>query len=375
MNINAGNRQQLVFNGYDVMPLKGIYVQGLVSPAELQIFKEMKSISAKEGFDLFVNHNNHSITTKQNTKIQKDNKLSIWAQDNKAFIKNKIGKVLLWNSKEPVFNNIAPFNDYKIDAGRYIPRGGNYYLGYKPGGEKWLLINSMSITDEKSFETFGDTPTKKHLCELFDVKPENIYVINEFTSDLDEYVRPIRFPYILVNDYSASLKNIEKMRDKFIDSAETYEKLKSYITSQMKNENENPFCESCDERCQKLKQFGFKPIKIAGKYADDINFMNALAFENSNGKLLYITNSTKHSTPDLEYLETLFEKDLRGHIENIADIYFVSGGKREEAQEFFSRGFAKGNVIMDVLANRLGGIHCMCSEIPNFDIFTTSSSK
>ena len=86
MNINAGNRQQLVFNGYDVMPLKGIYMQGLVSPAELQIFKEMKSISAKEGFDLFVNHNNHSITTKQNTKIQKDNKLSILAQDNKAFI-------------------------------------------------------------------------------------------------------------------------------------------------------------------------------------------------------------------------------------------------------------------------------------------------
>ena len=42
MNINAGNRQQLVFNGYDVMPLKGIYMQGLVSPAELQIFKEMK---------------------------------------------------------------------------------------------------------------------------------------------------------------------------------------------------------------------------------------------------------------------------------------------------------------------------------------------
>ena len=40
MNINAGNRQQLVFNGYDVMPLKGIYMQGLVSPAELQIFKE-----------------------------------------------------------------------------------------------------------------------------------------------------------------------------------------------------------------------------------------------------------------------------------------------------------------------------------------------
>ena len=126
---------------------------------------------------------------------------------------------------------------------------------------------------------------------------------------------------------------------------------------------------------QKLKQFGFNPIKIAGKYADDINFINALAFENSNGKLLYITNSTKHSTPELEYLEKLFEEDLRGKVTNIGDIYFVSGGKREETQEFFSRGFAKGNVIMDVLANRLGGIHCMCSEIPNFDIFTTSSSK
>ena len=103
--------------------------------------------------------------------------------------------------------------------------------------------------------------------------------------------------------------------------------------------------------------------------------MIQVLFENSNGKLLYITNSTKHSTPELEYLEKLFEEDLRGKVTNIGDIYFVSGGKREETQEFFSRGFAKGNVIMDVLANRLGGIHCMCSEIPNFDIFTTSSSK
>ena len=142
-----------------------------------------------------------------------------------------------------------------------------------------------------------------------------------------------------------------KQGDPKVIASEIYALIASTLVYKMKNENENPFCESCDERCQKLKQFGFNPIKIAGKYADDINFINALAFENSNGKLLYITNSTKHSTPELEYLEKLFEEDLRGKVTNIGDIYFVSGGKREETQEFFSRGFAKGNVIMDVLAN------------------------
>ena len=127
--------------------------------------------------------------------------------------------------------------------------------------------------------------------------------------------------------------------------------------------------------CEKLKQSGFNPIRIAGRYSRDINFMNALAFKNNKNGISYITNSTKNSYPELAYLETLFEKDLKKIVPDLTNTYFVSGGemrKKESVQGLFDimldRGLKKRNVIMDLLANRGGGIHCMTAEIPEFNL-------
>lgn len=356
---------QTSFRGYDAIPLKAIYMQGLTSAGERKIFHEMSRILKTEGVDLFVNENNKSIS-KTLINAAPENKLSIWAQDTKAFIENRFGKMLLWNSKESLFKDLNELKSWKVFARKYMPRGGNYYLGYGNNKEKWLLINSMSIYNKNSFDYFGDNPTLEHLRKLFNVKPKNIHILDEFYSDIDEVVRPIGYPNILVNNYSESAKNIEKMREKFPESKAIYETLKKHIETRTQ-----------DNHCEKLKEFGFNPIPIVGRYTPEINFINAIAFENKNGKISYITNSTKNSLPELEYLETLFEQDLRKKVPNIENIHFISGGKLinekipQQDNDIFHinlpdhSSFKERNVIMDILANRFGGIHCMSAEIPN----------
>ena len=365
------------FKGYDVMPLRGFYMQGLRKHGEQNIYREMQDIAKKEELDIFVNQDD-SISRNLNENCSYDEFMSVWGQDNKAFVLNKNGKILLCNSKEPDIkpDRLDELSGFQIDRKKYAQRGGNYYLGYKEDGEKWLIINSMSIADNESFGNFGDLPTKEHITELFDIKPENIYQITDFTNDIDEIIRPIGYPNVLVNDYHLSLKNLEKMKKKFPESSETYNELKDYLLQKIKEENENLDCApSTDELCEKLKAYGFNPIRIGGRYDYDINYMNALAFKNKKNGISYITNSTKDSYPELLYLEKLFEKDLRKKVPEITNTYFVSGGKKEVKEAvpglfdmIFQKGLKHKNVIMDILSSRGGGIHCMTAEIPEFDV-------
>ena len=369
------NTQNTSFKGYDAIPLRAFYMQGIKKRGEAKIFSEMKNIAKKEGLDIFLNQDCEKISSELKEKVPHVVRISLWGQDNKAFIKNKDGKIILWNGNESpmIQEDLGELSDFKIDIKNYFPRGGNYYLGYKPNGEKWLIINSMSVTSEEGFEKYFDMPTKKHLCEKFDVKPENICMLTDIANDIDEVVRPIGYPYILVNDYKLSLKNLEKMKRSGIKNPETYYEPWNYINKMIQEESTDVVF-NCDEVCNKLKKFGFKPIRIGGRYNYDINYMNALAFQNNRGGISYITNSTKGSYPELEYLEKLFEKDLRGKVPKISDTYFVSGGKRTEREKnsnsysaLYGRGLKDRNVIMDILANRQGGIHCMTAEVPRFD--------
>ena len=368
---NLSINPNLSFRGYDAIPLKGIYMQGMTSQGEREIFKEISDICKKEGVDVFVNENNTEIAKTLQGKTP-DEELSVWAQDNKAFVENKYGKSLLWNAKEKVLEKLGELSYYKLIAQRNTPRGGNYFLGYNDDGEKWLLINRQSIYDDSNFDRYGDEAKTEQWVKLFDVEPENIIKIPEFFGDLDEYIRPIGYPYILVNDYEKSLENLKKMHRKFPRSP-IYKKMRKKLNYARMNPRiaENDYSE-------KLKERGFIPIKIGARYSEDINFINALAFKDKEDKVTFITNSTKHSLPELEYLEELFEEDLKTAAPNIGNIYFVSGGEKKgdhdgvfylngKAFEIPHNGFKEGNTIMNILATRLGGIHCMTAEIPDFN--------
>ncbi len=378
-NSNSYNNKQFSFNGYDVIPLRGLYMQGLRSRGENVIYKKMKAIAQKENIDLFLNLDNLSLNGELTKPENFERKLSIWAQDVKAFVMNKKGKTILSSTKEqPKMGGIdlGPLKEFRIDDKNYMPRGGDYYIGYNEKGEKWLLINDISIQGQKSFEKYGDTPTKEYLCELFDVKPKNIFVLKglNLLDDLDEIVRPIGFPYILVNDYKLAQKNLESMKNKFSKCYDVYCEMTNFLRNKIKEENSLPLIYNCDQICELLEKFGFKPIRIGARYCNDINYINAIAYENKKGGISYITNSTKKSYNELSYLEELFKKELTEKVPQITDTYFVSGGRRtfqemnsDSADNLYSKGLSKGNVIMDILANRLGGIHCMSAEIPDFD--------
>ena len=75
-------------------------------------------------------------------------------------------------------------------------------------------------------------------------------------------------------------------------------------------------------------------------------------------------------------MEQLFDKELRRSVKDIENTYYISGGINKEKQneniDIFStilsmHSMPKENGIMNILANRHGGIHCMTAEIPNFD--------
>lgn len=371
MNYSLSVNPHLSFHGYDAIPLKGIYMQGLATQGEREIYKEMSDMCKKEGIDLFVNENNTEITNTLQGKTPDEN-LSIWAQDNKAFVENKYGKSILWNAKEKVLEKLGELSSYKVFTPQNTPRGGNYFIGYNDDGEKWLLINSQSMYDDRTFNRFGDDAKIERCEKLFDVKPQNIIKIREFLGDIDEYIRPIGFPYILVNDYQKSLENLEKMHKEFPQSP-VYKKMKRKLDFALMNPR------LTENNYSKLQtEHGFIPIKIGARYSEDINFINALAFKDKDDKVTYVTNSTKHSLPELEFLEKLFEEDLRAAAPNIGNIYFISGGKKIEDNDVIiyldgnalkvpHNGFKEGNTIMNILATRLGGLHCMTAEIPDFD--------
>lgn len=372
INVNMMNNiSNINFKGYDVLPLRALYMQGLRNSAERTIWKQMKNIAEKEALELIVNVPARIATEAPEEKWKKT--LSIWGQDRKAFVCNAQGKQILWNTSEAIVGqeNLASLSDFRINAKKYMPRGGNYYIGYKENGEKWVLINGFSLTGQESFSESGDMPTEKHIVDLFDVKPENIYKLYDISNDLDEVIRPIGYPYVLVNDYKLSFENLEKMREKFPNSIDIFDTIEKFLTNKIRNISECDALLSTDEICKQLEGFGFIPIRIAGRYCDDINYMNALAFENKNGNISYITNSTKKSYPELTYLEKLFEEDLREKVPRVDTIHYITGGKRtafdRQNESCYSKGFTFRNGIMDILANRKGGIHCMTAEVPDFD--------
>ena len=358
------------FKGYDAVRLKGLYMQGLTSPAEKRIFNEVKEIANKERLSLFINQCSRKLSRSISNSPKRDERLSVWGQDRKAFVEKSGIPTILWHSSEKLLSKkkLCPLGSYAVEAAGMFPRGGNYYIGYKDNGDKWLIMNSISVYDDKAYKAFGDLPSAEMLPKMFDVAPKNIFYIREFSKDLDEVIRPIGYPYVLVNDFEETFKNIEKLEKAFPNSFEIINRLKKYAKTYGDDFTSN--------KIEVLESNGFIPIKIGADYEAGINFMNAIAFKNENNKISYITNSTKGSHPELEYLEQLFEEDMRLKVPNLEKIYFVSGGAKEEQKtvnydglgiNLPPFGFAKENAIMGILADRHGGIHCMTAEIPDFE--------
>ena len=379
MNITVNN-YGINFNGYDVLPLRGLYMQGSAKSLKRGVYEEMSNISKKNNLTLYVNQ--VGVITKNWRDYCENNYLNgnIWAQDTVSFILDKGAKTILWNSKvEPIpANRMSDLTDFYPCYYKDIPRGGNYYIGFKPDKSKWMIISSKTVQDEnempnfsiEGFRSLNEKVTKSVICNRFDIKPENLYIVDTSIRDLDEIIRPIGYPYVLINSADECLKNIYLLKNKFKNDAA----MTNLLNNMVEFVKTNTYRDYSDKVEEFLKNKGFIPIKIGGWYSKDINFINALAYKDKNSKISYITNSTRDSIKGLEYLEELFARDLREKVDNINDIDFISGGKAgiESMQDIKdiktgSTSAINRNQMMSTLANYNGGIHCMTSEIPDFD--------
>lgn len=363
------------FKGYDAIKLKGLYMQGFINEHDLAICRQIKKIAEKEHLDFFINQNNKGIKRYIEAGLTSDKPLlRVWGQDRKAFLKNGTNYTIMCPRDETLIDLPEELSAFEMKQRNILPRGGNYYIGYKPTGEKWMIINGEYVTEYREQHYYPEKICLENIKDVYGIERENTCVTDYLCYDLDMLIRPIGYPYVLVNHDEETFKNIEKLRTKFPQSNEIYKKLIDFQKHICLTKKSNKLCDC-------LKDFGFIPIKIGGFYSEDINFLNSIAFKNGNNRISLISNSTQHSCPELEYLEELFEKDLREKVAGIENVYFVSGGKKTvetfgkddwiRTHNFPAYRFNEyHNVIMDWLGEHHGGIHCMTAEIPDFDKLT-----
>lgn len=319
--------QNLSFKGYDAAPLKRIYLeQEYCKP----FLKELETIGRQEGIDIAVIYDNLK-----------------WVQDDKTIVELK-GKPSLIASGNVSDNLLRTMKkEYRIPGGRnrlYLT-GGNTFIGKFSDGEKWLIAGKKNEVSEKD-----------ELAKAYGVKPENIHFLPQQNYHLDMYIRPVGYPFVLVNNPKLVMENINKLEG----DEEEIEELRSLAEDYYNFKKQMHYC-SYTTTARRLEALGFIPIPVAGDYGRRFNFMNAIVNKHKDGTISYITNSSKCPSKVYSSLEKMFADDLRKKLPYLKDVYFVSGGKDTILDD--------SNHMMRTLEYGGGGLHCMSMEEPNFSVW------
>lgn len=331
------------FKGYDATQLRTLHIATKWG----KIKDELTEISKTEGFEIKESPYNGSFN-----------------QDFKVILKNNGStRLVMEESKgliEPYLNKISA--DYqmpvelldRLDKTSGFITGGNFFLGKLPNGEKYILVSATEQRNNRD---------KSAISNLYGVKKENIHFITHQDYHLDMSIRPIGYPYVLVNDPNAVLKNKEKAK---INKGVKQKNAKQPKKPQDKTDRLQQYAY---QKClQDLENAGFKPITIAGIYDLDVNFINAIVNKHPDNTISYITNSSKCDNIYTSKYQKLFEKDLRRKLDELAEVdpsapklktvYFVQG-----------ESYGTQNEVMNNLMEGAGGVHCMCLEEPKFDVW------
>ena len=319
------------FKGYDAAPLKSIFIEKSTC---FPIKQEMKRVANSEGFSL-----------RLATDCLK------WAQDDKTIIERNKSPHLVGNVRVDKGFMADLQRNYGITSSyaKTFVTGGNSFIGKYPDGKKWLLIGDDEIHKNK---------TKTDISKEYGVDEKDIFTIPQQYYHLDMFMRPIGFPYVLVDNPQLVKKKITQMP--FTRSPYEHIQLKNNFEDFERHRKMSGYS-SCEETVEALKKAGFKPIEVAGVFGNGINFMNAIVNKHQDGTISYITNSTTCDSPFISQIQDDFEKELRQKVPNVRDIYFISG---EDEVDSYNK-----NYMMNNLQSRGGGIHCMSLEEPNFEIW------
>ena len=322
------NDTKINFKGYDALPLKSIKLSKL--------------------FDGSIEHEMQEIGLRENILIDTFEYGSQWLQDIDTFIEksNELQVIShFWMARE----HIKELNKTgsKVESSPYCIKGGNVFIGKYPNGEKWMLTGESEIFNKNL----------KEISETYEIKEENIHLIPLMNFHLDLFIRPIGYPYVLVNDDKMVNKETAKMEGKNKD----LKKFRSDVINHQKN-IQKKYPTTTDEVCKSLEELGFVPIRVPAVWGESVNFINAIVNQHKDGTISYITGSSKCENKYISSCEKIFEKILREKVPNLKNIYFVEGEKDDN-----NKGY--GNKIMQSLKKFQGGLHCLTSEVPDFEIW------
>ena len=402
MKISA-NYNSINFKGYDARKIKALYMQNAESVMQQAMFKDLLKVGKQEGIDVFIHSKDKMISKEEDLPPANfhSNTIDFWAQDNKFFIPSKDGSEKIISTKPLIpdrFNEakqVSELINVPLQETELLLEGGNLFLGTKDNGDNYLMIGNITfntcamyqflkhqgieITEQK-FRSFIDNGrtfkgkallskiityedfekekdfwfdhTKKMFCEEFNIKEENIYHIPQSNYHIDLAIRPLKYPYVLVNDDEGIKKTLAELEEKF----DYKDDLIKNIRQHLKHLEEN--FDSSEVVKEALESYGFKPIMIPAAFGYyNVNFLNAIIHERDNG-LTYITNGPwSQNDKRYDFLYEKFLDDIDNKAPDIDRIHPIVGGKVKNGDETLS---------MFYLREMYGGVHCICAERPDF---------
>lgn len=366
--LNTPHKNKFSFKGHSAASLKALYLQSSTSNFRfygkvLEAATELSSIGKKEGFDVFIHSNGVLYNRTQSRKRPPIfEQSSIWMQDcNIILPNNKLG-ILMENDYGRIVESNNLSSAIKKDSKKifFKIQGGNSFTGKKNNGEHYILIGDNSIiANELGSAKFiqkwenADVEQKRvlsqkareQLAQETGIKASNIYFAPQSKTNkmgavdfhIDMVVRPLEYPYILVNDPKLVISEYKKR----VTNAEQSE----FILENLEREQNNFVIAPAEKLVQELSEQGFKPIRVPGVFwRKTTNFMNSIVHKRQDGGLVYITNHS-YAYDDMDY-NKIFRDYIKKNVPEIKKIFFVKNHLLEEGT---------------------GGIHCMTMEEPVMD--------
>lgn len=394
------------FKGYDARPLRGV----IMNKNCLGIADEIAKIGEKEGFKVFSIQGGKLVSKPPIFSSSTD---ALWAQDYWTILKTKLFSEH-YNQK---FEILKSSLDLSIDftekiahqCNSSIKEYNNFLTSYLLGGIKRDQENTQNLLNlrenvnlnarkshiqggnlfiikgnEKDELIIGEDDLKKFdiedICAMYNV--DKVTVLPQMDFHIDLFIRPLDNKRILLADDNLSLDIIKDGCEKLKKIIDEYEDFRLYdlekiYTRLLKNYIDFSEIIKCNPRAKTeeiektLTENGYEVIKVPGriyKYNSPFaystlkhlcNYINGLVLKNDNDEIVYITNHTniekilgvpKEIAEIINFnVEDAFSKSIEKYVDK-NHIYFVDG---------------KQNIMSTLLTELQGGVHCLCSEIPD----------
>ena len=328
------------FKGYDARHIRAL----VMTSNKGKIAQEMKAIGDKSGFKVLLAGVEDLFESGFEDVYERCPYTTAWAQDIASVTPDN--KVYYPWSYDGLGWLLSQTKKIKGVLAQNHIAGGNYYI-VKNGSKNDLIIgrNAMDGITENALKT--------RFCA------DNIHIIPQMDYHIDLGIRPLLNKNVLVCNDDLMIASIEAGIEKTKDFKAVNLSLKKILSVFKNAVSQNIY-------------YGYNPIPVPARIYDvkfkpaskktglvyKMNFANAVALENSNKELIYITNKSLLDrecgiTPEIEKKTGFsFEKVFKDSIAPFVDeknVHFVSGDN---------------DVIADYLTNMDAGIHCLCAEIP-----------